>query len=494
MIDVVGAEAGAHQLLEQIRFLVRTLGRAETGERLGALLVADLDQALSCDVERLLPGSFAEVRERIGRIDLIVGILLSVRQPHQRLGQAMRMMDVVETEAALDAEAVVIGRAVAAFGIDHLFVLDLIGDLTADAAERAKRIDLPVGIRDAGLFLIQHYRGHQRAGRAGLHAFAAGDAGRFTHRIVEVENDLVTVIAIGHPDHVIDLDLSARALAQPALNAGIEVDAHRRMAGVTGPALGGGETAFGHLDLFGPVPEFRIGIVRCFARRLIGNQKLHHHFLRGDRARARRFHLHADARGALAGGRQHALALDLDHAGAAVAVRAIVWFRRMAKMGDFAALALCDLPDGFAVDGLDLFTIEFELDLCHSAASFGRNSSGKYLMTLVSGLEAAWPSPQIEASRITWLNSSSRSRFQIGFCINTAAFWVPTRQGVHWPQLSSSKKRIKFSAAFLTLSWSDKMITAAEPMKQPYFSNVPKSSGISSIDAGRMPRDAPPGK
>ena len=38
------------------------------------------------------------------------------------------------------------------------------------------------------------------------------------------------------------------------------------------------------------------------------------------------------------------------------------------------------------------------------------------------------------------------------------------------------------------------MMTAAEPIKQPYFSSVPKSSGILSIDAGRMPPDAPPGR
>src|SRR5215210_367107 len=163
-------------------------------------------------------------------------------------------------------------------------------------------------------------------------------------------------------------------------------------------------------------------------------------------------------------------------------------------MRDFAALASCDLPDGLAVDGFDLLAVEFELDFCHSAASLGRNSSGKYLMTLVSGFEAAWPSPQIEASRIAWPNSSSSSRSHTGLCINSAAFWVPTRQGVHWPQLSSSKKRIRLSAAPFTLSCSERMITAAEPMKQPYFSSVPKSSGMLSIDAGRMPPDAPPGR
>src|SRR6202022_2231034 len=69
-------------------------------------------------------------------------------------------------------------------------------------------------------------------------------------------------------------------------------------------------------------------------------------------------------------------------------------------MRDFAALAFCHLPDGLAVDGFDLLAVEFELDFCHSAASFGMNSSGKYLMTEVSGLEAAWPRPQIDASLV----------------------------------------------------------------------------------------------
>src|SRR5260221_2929140 len=110
-------------------------------------------------------------------------------------------------------------------------------------------------------------------------------------------------------------------------------------------------------------------------------------------------------------------------------------------MRDLAALAFCNLPDGLARVGFDLLAVEFELDLGHSAASL--NSSGKYLITDVSGFEAAWPSPQIEASRIAWLNSSSSCRFQTGCCINCTAFWVPTRQDVHWPQRSYSQKRIR---------------------------------------------------
>src|SRR5262249_37860264 len=149
-------------------------------------------------------------------------------------------------------------------------------------------------------------------------------------------------------------------------------------------------------------------------------------------------------------GREHALAFDLDHAGTAIAVGAIVGRRRIAEVRDLRPLSLGDLPDGLTRLGFDHLAVELELDLCHSAASL--NSSGKYLITEVRGFDAAWPRPQIDASRIAWLNSSSSATFQRGFSIRSAAFSVPARHGVHWPQLSSSKKRIRFSAAPLTLS------------------------------------------
>ena len=91
-------------------------------------------------------------------------------------------------------------------------------------------------------------------------------------------------------------------------------------------------------------------------------------------------------------------------------------------------------------------------------------------------------------------NSPRSSQFQALRSINATAFCVPTRQGVHCPQLSSSKKRMRLTAASFTSSLSDKITTAAEPMKQPYFSSVPKSSGMSAIEAGRIPPDAPPGR
>ena len=80
------------------------------------------------------------------------------------------------------------------------------------------------------------------------------------------------------------------------------------------------------------------------------------------------------------------------------------------------------------------------------------SSSGKYFKTHISGFEAAWPRPQIDASRINWDNSSRSALSHGPFAIRAAAFSVPTRHGVHCPQLSSSKNRIRFSAASFTLS------------------------------------------
>ena len=63
----------------------------------------------------------------------------------QRLGQPVRVVDVVEAEAALDAEPVVVGRPVLAVDRDDAVVLDLIGQLAADAAIGADAVDLAVG-------------------------------------------------------------------------------------------------------------------------------------------------------------------------------------------------------------------------------------------------------------------------------------------------------------------------------------------------------------
>ena len=71
-------------------------------------------------------------------------------------------------------------------------------------------------------------------------------------------------------------------------------------------------------------------------------------------------------------------------------------------------------------------------------------------------------------------SSVSSAAFHGPFAISFAAFSVPARHGVHWPQLSSSKNRIRLRATAFMSSRSDRITTACDPTKQPYCSKVPK--------------------
>ncbi len=136
--------------------------------------------------------------------------------------------------------------------------------------------------------------------------------------------------------------------------------------------------------------------------------------------------------------------------------------------------------------------------LIAKAGVLAENQSGvcgaKKVSTARIGLGAAWPRPQIEASAIVRHSSSSSAASHWSRSISLTAFSQPTRHGVHWPQLSSAKKRNRLSATALVSSWSDRITTACEPTRQPCSSSLPKSSGMSAIEAGRMPPEAPPGR
>src|SRR6185312_16492173 len=136
---------------------------------------------------------------------------------------------------------------------DDAVVLDLVGQLAADAAIRAHAVDGAVGRVGEDPVGVDLGRRHQCAGRAGLDAFAAGDAGRAAHRVVEIEHDLLVPAARGHADHVVDLDLAAGADAEVALDAGIELHRHRDMAAVGQRLWALGEPAAGDFDLVGPL-------------------------------------------------------------------------------------------------------------------------------------------------------------------------------------------------------------------------------------------------
>ncbi len=363
VVDVVGSKARAHQLLEQVGLLVRALGRAESGERVAAPGVANAPQALRRAVERLLPGGLAEMREGIGGVDVDV-VLAHAIAPDERHGQPVGVVDVVEAEAALHTQAVAVGRAVATLDSDDTVVLDLVGELAADPAIRADAVDLALGRVGKDAVLVHQGLGHQRAGGTGLDALPAGDAGRGPHRVVEVEHDLLEVAARGHADDVVDLHLAAGPDAEIALDTGVELDRHRGVAeivGFVGP-IEGRETAREDIDALGPVPEPGPRIVRDVPPRLVRDEELEHEPLRGPGPRGGRVHRHPGAGLAHARGGEDPLALDLDHARAAIAVGTVAGLLRMAQVRDLAAMAAGDLPDRLARPGLDLVAVELKAD------------------------------------------------------------------------------------------------------------------------------------
>src|SRR3954471_17933128 len=113
MVDIVLAEAGPHQLLEEVGLFVRALGRAEAGKRV-FVLVADLAQAFCCLVERDVPRYLFEYFTPVGGINRKYRGLGESRFSDERLRQALRMGGVVKTVAALHAEPVVVRRTILA--------------------------------------------------------------------------------------------------------------------------------------------------------------------------------------------------------------------------------------------------------------------------------------------------------------------------------------------------------------------------------------------
>src|SRR3974390_3471141 len=445
VIDIVGAESGTHELLEEISFLVRAFGRAKACERPGSVAVTDLLEAGRGAVKRLFPGYLAEMRPWIGGVDRLMRHLRHTVLADHRLGESLRIADVVEAEAPLHAKPVLVGRAVAAGHVEEFIVLDMVSELAADAAIRADRVHLAVGEFSAHVVLVDQARRHQRAGGAGLHAFAASDAGRGAHRVVEVEHNLLAVAAAGHADDVVDLHFATGADAEIALDASVKVDCHGRMAAVARRDVALAEAAGGDTHAVGPGPELRLRIVRGLALGLIRDPQLEHHPPRYPGSVGVGLHLHALGRLADAACRQHAFALDVDHTGAAIAVGAIAGLRRIAQVRNLDALAHGDLPDGLAAVRDDFLAVEQEfygfagvVTRAHHSAFHHQdpigfdNSSGKYFSTQSSGLGADWPRPQIDASRMALDNSLSSAGSQGPSAINLTAFSVPARQGVHW--------------------------------------------------------------
>ena len=300
------------------------------------------------------------MRPRIGRVDEFVRNLRHAVLADHRLQEPLRIVHVVEAEAALDAEPIFVGRPVLAGHVKELVVLDVVSELAADAAIGANAVDRAVGLAGEDVVFVHQGRRHQCAGRAGLHAFAAGNAGRSAHRIVEVEHDLFTMAAAGHADDVVDLHFAAGANAEIALDAGIEIDRHRHVAAIRRRRRTPWEAALFELHAGRDLPQLGIRIVRVGAIGLVGEQKLGHHLARGLGAVGLRLDLHAWRRRADAARGQDALAFDLDHADAAIAVGAIARLRQIAQVRQLDAEPARSAKNCLAVADVDFTIVDGE--------------------------------------------------------------------------------------------------------------------------------------
>src|SRR5436853_5716458 len=114
MVDVVGAKAGAYQLLEQVCLLVAAFGRTEAGQRLRASSVADLPQLATRQTERFLPRRLTEDAAPIVGVDRKVRRFRRIGLAYERGRQPLLMMHIVEPVASLDAQAAFVGGTIAA--------------------------------------------------------------------------------------------------------------------------------------------------------------------------------------------------------------------------------------------------------------------------------------------------------------------------------------------------------------------------------------------
>ena len=301
----------------------------------------------------------------VGRID-VEPLGRCIFAPDQRRGQPVFVVDVVKAKAPLDAQPLLVGRTVDTVDPRNLVVLDLERKLATDPAVGADRLDLAVIILAVADFIrADRLGGHERTGGAGLNTLAAGDTGRGTHGVVKVEGDLAVVAPTGQADDVVDLHFAAGTDTEVALDAGVEVDAHGDMTVVEqgNPRfLKCRKAAFFDPLSFGHVPQMRRLVVGDVALGLVGHQQLHDHLAGLVGALGGSADHHAFAGFTDAGRGQRALAVDLDHAGAAVAVGAVARLVGVAQVRDGRAFALGHLPDGFAGQGGDVLAVEGEGD------------------------------------------------------------------------------------------------------------------------------------
>ncbi len=178
--------------------------------------------------------------------------------------------------------------------------------------------------------------------------------------------------AKGVADHVVDLLLAAGAHAARALDAGVEIDRHRRMGDVGRRLRARLETRLADAEPAPPLRELGIGLVDALGH--VRHQHLDDDLLRKPRPRACALHFHACGWRAATRRREHALALDLDDAGAAVAVGPHAG--RVAQMRDLDAVPRCRFDNRLAGHRRHFAAIQREADRADVLRGFQGDAHG----------------------------------------------------------------------------------------------------------------------
>src|SRR3990172_4096891 len=266
----------------------------------------------------------------------------------------------------------------------------------------------------------------QRTGRTNRHALATRYAGTAAHRRIEIERDACAITFAGSSDDVVMLQLVASAHALVAQDAGLVIDVDhrgRRVATARTIACAIGE---GNLvDAKATRECEQLIVAGCLLAStvlgVVGQKQLGQHLAMPLHFRRAGVDLHPVLARPHTRRRHNALA-DVDHAQAEHPDRSQA--RTVAEHRNLDTGLSGGIPNRGALGHGHIVTVDGELNefrcahrdsFTASAPNFGRISSGKLLMTLITGASATWPSPQIDVcTKVEFRSANSSTKFAAG--------------------------------------------------------------------------------
>ena len=129
VVDVVGADDRARQLLHQVALFVGAFRRGDEGQRIGSMTFLDFGEGLGDQGQGFVPGGFAKGGAVVGRLDA-----------NQRRDQPVFRIDKVPCELAFDAGGDAIGGAFGGLDLEDVAVARPHVEGAADAAIGAHRL------------------------------------------------------------------------------------------------------------------------------------------------------------------------------------------------------------------------------------------------------------------------------------------------------------------------------------------------------------------